>query len=174
MKTTLNPTLVRRFGKTAAKKTGTRARCRASLPSCPSEHEEQKALIIWVTAQIGRGRSELALLYAIPNGAFFGDDSKTLKNGKKLPMGVIRGRRMAAEGLKEGVPDLCLPVPRGGHLSLYIEMKRRKGGVVSAKQKWWHDQLRGQGHAVIVPEGCEQAIVLIQAYLNGREKEDGL
>lgn len=39
------------------------------------------------------------------------------------------------EGLKAGIPDLCLPVARRGYHALYIEMKRTAGGRLSVSRK---------------------------------------
>lgn len=30
--------------------------------------------------------------------------------------------------------------------AIFVEVKRPKGGRVSATQKWWHDRLRDMGH----------------------------
>lgn len=64
-----------------------------------SESIEQQNLFEW--AKIFSGKyPELTLLYHIPN-----EGKRSLKEGA----------RMKAEGLKAGVPDLCLPVARGGY-----------------------------------------------------------
>ena len=39
---------------------------------------------------------------------------------------MATGGRLRAEGLKSGVPDLCLPSAHGEYHGLYIEMKRTK------------------------------------------------
>lgn len=79
-----------------------------SLP-VPTESVEQQCLFRWAAFQSGRF-PELALLYHVPNGG----------SRKKAEAGRFR-----AEGVKAGVPDLCLPVARGGFHGLYIELKRR-------------------------------------------------
>ena len=93
---------------------------------------------------------ELALLYHVPNE---GKRSRTA------------GARMKAEGLKKGVPDLCLPVARGKWHGLYIELKRTKGGRVSQAQREWLDALEREGYAAAVAYGWEQAREMIAAYL---------
>jgi hypothetical protein len=50
---------------------------------------------------------------------------------------------------------------------LWIEMKRRKGGQVSADQHGWMDALRAEGYAVAVARGADEAIEIIIAYLGG-------
>lgn len=115
----------------------------------PTEHEEQCALFEWAAYQDGFW-PELRLMHAIPNG------------GKR---DKVTAARLKAEGVKPGVPDICLPVPRGDKHGLYIEMKRRKGGSVSADQLKWLDNLMRQGYECHVCRGCEEARSVILDYL---------
>ena len=116
----------------------------------PSEHVEQIGIVKWV--QLRRYTlPELDMLYAIPNG------------GRR---DAITGAQLKAEGVKRGVPDLCLPVARGGFHGLYIELKRRTGGVVSEHQQQWIEQLRSQGYKAEVAHGASEAIQIIEQYLN--------
>ena len=71
------------------------------------------------------------------------------------------------QGVRAGVPDLCLPVARGGCHGLYIEMKRLRGGRVSPEQTAWMDALRAEGYAVAVCEGWSMASDVITDYLKG-------
>jgi hypothetical protein len=97
-------------------------------PTCDSEHAEQAALFRW--AEFARSRlPELALLHAIPNG---GHRHKAT------------AARLKAEGVKRGVPDVCLPVPRGGAHGLYIELKTERGKP-TPEQLGWIRALRGRG-----------------------------
>lgn len=84
----------------------------------PTESEEQQTLFRWAAMQCGK-YPELALMFHIPN------------EGKRSWM---TGGRMKAEGLKSGVPDIFLPVPRGEFHGLFVEMKRTKGGTAYAPQ----------------------------------------
>lgn len=93
-----------------------------SLP-VPTEAQEQVTLFSWAAVQ---AIPELALLYHIPNG---GSRHKA------------EAARLRAEGVRAGVPDLCLPVPRGGFHGLYIELKRLRGGRLSEQQRAWLDAL---------------------------------
>ena len=113
----------------------------------PKEAEEQKALFQWVEYQ-RKKHPDLALLYHISN------------EGRRNP------QRAKAEGIKAGVPDLCLPVPRGRNHGAYIEMKRRKGGVLTDKQIEWMERLRGQGYAVAVCYGWEEAAKFLLDYMS--------
>lgn len=72
--------------------------------------------------------------------------------------------RLKAQGVKAGVPDLCIPVARGNYHSLYIEMKAPKGRI-SEKQSEWLALLREQGMCAIVCYGAENAIQAINAYM---------
>lgn len=117
-----------------------------SLP-VPTEAQEQITLFSWAAVQ---AVPELALLYHIPNG---GSRHKA------------EAARLRAEGVRAGVPDLCLPVPRGGFHGLYIELKRLRGGRVSDRQKEWLAALGAQGYAVAVCNGWEDAAGTIMGYL---------
>jgi len=98
----------------------------------PTEHEEQRELVKWWR----RERPGIRIL-AIPNG------------GARSP---ATAGRLKAEGVSAGVPDLFVPA-----MNLWIEMKRQKGGSVSAEQKDWAEYLRGLGYEVIVGRGFEDA-----------------
>ena len=67
------------------------------------EEREQIAIFKWAEMQKG-----LSLLHHIPNG------------GKR---GKVEAARLKAAGVKAGIPDICLPIPRNGYGALYIELK---------------------------------------------------
>lgn len=116
-------------------------------------------LFTWAMWQ-QEGRPELKLLYHVPNGGK--RDAKT-------------GRALKRQGVKAGVPDLCLPVARGGYHSLYIELKVGKN-TTSPKQKEWIAALRQQGNYVSVCYGWEEAKETIENYLDeklGRKEVEG-
>jgi VRR-NUC domain. len=115
----------------------------------PTEHQEQVSLI--KRCEWNRSKyPELALLFAVPNG---GDRN------------VIVASKLKAEGVKAGVPDLCLPIPRGPYHGLWIEMKKIKGSRTSKVQKGWIQALRGQGYAAEVAKGADEAWNIIVEYL---------
>lgn len=117
----------------------------------PTESVEQQHLFRW--AQMASGKyPELELMYKIPN------------EGKR---GRANASRMKAEGLKSGVPDICLPVARDGHHGLYIELKRSRDSRVTPQQMEWIEALVAQGYVAAVCRGCEEAIQLIVDYLGG-------
>lgn len=118
----------------------------------PTESAEQQLLFRWAKMQSGK-YPELTLLYHIPN------------EGKRSHK---TGERMKAEGLKSGVPDICLPVACGGHHGLYIELKRVKNSRVTVAQMAWIEALTRQGYVAAVCRGADEAIELITRYLSGR------
>ncbi len=120
----------------------------------PSEHAEQAALIQW--AEMAQGhRPELGLLYAIPNGG-----QRSLRVAISLK----------AEGLKAGVPDLCLPVARSGYHGLYLEMKAQDGRL-SLNQRRWRDLLIAQGYGVAVTHGFDAARETLEDYLDDKWRQ---
>ena len=118
----------------------------------PTENAEQAALFQWAELASG-AHPELRLLHSIPNGGL--RDARTAVTLQRT-------------GVKPGVPDICLPVQRGGYGALYIELKRVKGGVLSANQKVWLDRLNKAGNRAVVCKGWEAARGTIMDYLGGK------
>jgi len=118
----------------------------------PTESDEQAALFSWAAMMRGK-RPELQLLFHIPNG---GVRSKS------------EAARFKSEGVKPGVPDICLPVARGPYHGLYIELKRQKGGRISEAQKKWLTELSLQGYLAVVAYGWKEASQIIEDYLDGK------
>lgn len=114
-----------------------------------TEHEEQVALMRLVELHKGRW-PELGMLYSIPNG------------GKRSR---ITGAILKREGQKKGVPDLCLPVPRGGYHGLYIELKRQRKSQISPEQVAWLQSLKGQGYRAEMCLGAAAAWDVIREYI---------
>ena len=113
----------------------------AILPA-PLEHMEQAALLDWWDWQAKARGLPVKLLMAIPNG-----EARSMRAGVRLKM----------EGVRRGVPDLLLAIPKGGKGGLWIEMKRRTGGKLSLEQKEMLGLLEAQGYAVCVCRGYEAA-----------------
>ncbi|MFC1879813.1 VRR-NUC domain-containing protein [Chloroflexota bacterium] len=123
-----------------------------------SEHSEQVAIFQWAELQKG-AMPELALLFAIPNGAKL--PWRRNKRGKRYSP---EATRLKAEGLKSGVPDICLPVPRAGWHGLFIELKVGKNKPTT-EQETWLDRLFEQGYCAVVCYGSDDAINFITRYL---------
>lgn len=113
-----------------------------------TEAQEQATVIEWALYNQHR-YPELRLLYHIPNGGR--RDART-------------GAMMKRQGVKPGVPDLHLPVPRGKYHSLFIEMKTEKGKA-SENQKEWIKALSDEGNMAVVCHSAEEAIAVLKVYL---------
>ncbi len=74
------------------------------------------------------------------------------------------GGRLKAQGLKSGVPDVCLPTAHGGYIGLYIEMKVKPNRPTENQKKWLRS-LRDVGHLTAVAYDWEEAKNLIEDYL---------
>jgi hypothetical protein len=109
----------------------------------PTESEEQIGFLQWWARQF-----PTVWIYHIPNGGH---------------RAISVAKRMKAEGVKPGVPDLHVPA-----WDLWIEMKRRKGGKISTDQAAWIEYLEGIGHTVIVGRGAEDASRLVLRFVQER------
>ena len=123
----------------------------------PKESEEQRTLMEWAERMRG-SFPELDLLFHIPNGG---------------SRNAIEARHLKEQGVKPGVPDLFLPVSRGGFFGLFIEMKRQDGGKLSETQTHWIMQLNMQGYLAGVCAGWEEAARLIISYLKRQKVAEG-
>ncbi len=162
-----------------------------TLAKSGTEHSQQRALFAWanMAAKFGfeaawddrsytvKGWASndshfvtsypvpaLERLYAIPNGGY----------RDKITAGKLK-----AEGVKRGVPDICLPLPMQhqlagrspfGYCGLYVELKRPKtttqrAGTTSPEQDDWIAYLRGAGYAVSVVFNWRDAAKEIERYV---------
>ena len=117
-----------------------------------NESVEQKTLIEWANLQ-SKKHKELNMLFHIPN------------EGKRSPR---TGAELKRLGLKPGVPDLFLAVPRpingvpwGG---LFIEMKVNNNKCTENQKKWIRNLLQ-YGYQVKVAYSADEAINIIKEYL---------
>ena len=124
---------------------------KADAIPAPLEEQEQKWLLEWVELNIP-AHPELALFFHIPN-----EGKRTYRTGREL----------VAQGMKKGVPDNCLPVPKGKYAALYIELKRKKGSRISDEQRDWIDALNRAGNRAVICKGWEDAAAEIMAYIKG-------
>ena len=79
---------------------------------------------------------------------------------------AARGRLQKRQGVRAGVADLFLSVPRGGRSGLWIEMKR-KGGRVRPEQREFLGHMQALGYAGAVCHGADEARDVITAYMKG-------
>lgn len=113
-----------------------------------NEAGAQETLFQWVGYQ-QRKYPELKLLYHIPNG------------GKRDVRTAVNLKR---QGVKAGIPDLHLPVARGGYHGLYIELKVGSNKATNY-QKEWLAELTKQGYLAVVCYGWQQAAEQLVNYL---------
>ncbi|HET7674632.1 MAG TPA: VRR-NUC domain-containing protein [Gammaproteobacteria bacterium] len=120
------------------------------------ESRAQRALFRWIRKQ-GALLPGLGLAFAIPNGAYLQGDK--LQRAK-------RWAQLRAEGAREGVSDVFLPVPRGRYHGLWIEMKAEKphNSAVSKEQREWLQAMREQGYQAGVCYGKDEAMAAILDY----------
>ena len=117
-----------------------------------TEHEHQVELVRWSRLAAGR-YPDLLKLFAVPNGG--------LRN-------AIVAKKLKAEGVVAGVPDLILPVAKNGYHGLFIELKTEKGKA-SPAQKHRIDQLNADGYLAAICFGWLDATVVLKNYLESNQ-----
>lgn len=92
------------------------------------------------------------LMFHVPNG------------GHRHKLVAIK---LKEQGVKAGVPDLVLPMARGGYFGLYIEFKAKPpfDAAVSPSQDAYIHALTGQGYLAVVCRGHIDALEALRAYL---------
>ena len=117
--------------------------------STPPESWEQEQIFKWSSVQ---QITSPELRYMISSLA-----------GVRLSTGAsIKAKR---QGNKPGFPDIFLPVGNGAYHGLFIELKKRAGGTVSADQKRWLKHLASQNFRAVVCKGWQEAVAEIKKYL---------
>ena len=134
----------------------------------PSEKEEQKALV-------SRCKREGIRVISIENSLQFpinmvldivrpfvkSNQLENIKQKLNKLMSILTAKRYS-QGLYKGVPDMFFP-----QYKLFIELKRREGGVISKEQLEAHAELREMGYKVEVCKGAQCAWQVIQ---NAKER----
>ena len=118
------------------------------------EADEQIALFQWIETVTSR-EPRLAWAFHVPNGEY----------RHKATAG-----RLKAMGVRQGVPDIFLPVSAQSYVGLAIELKV-DGNDLSEEQDRWLQQLREVGWFANVYHGWVAAALAITWYL-GRSTED--
>ena len=114
-----------------------------------TEDGEQQAVLQWAELMQKRW-PQLCMLYHVPNEA---------KRSKAT------AARMAAMGLRAGVPDLCLDAPAGKYHGLRIELKVEPNRPTEQQKKWLRN-LRISGYFAAVCYSAPAAQSLIADYLS--------
>lgn len=112
------------------------------------EADEQAALFGWAELMEVR-YPELRWMHHIPNG------------GSRNP---IEAANLKKQGVKSGVSDIFLPVPRANYHGFYVEMKSANG-VLSDNQKEFLTAMKKQHYATCVCYSWEAAKAKIEKYL---------
>ncbi len=118
----------------------------------PSREEsimQQNLIVWWRAACRGFGIQE-TLLFAVGNGH---------------RRDVVAAAILKREGLRAGVSDLILAVPRRGIPGMYLELKV-PGGVLSADQKAFISAVSTQGYDARVCYSFDDAVTTITSYLS--------
>lgn len=116
-----------------------------------TEHIEQVLFFAWASAHLySRYPETKYLLFAIPNGGH---------------RHIAVARSMKAEGVKRGVPDIFLALPRGHYHGLFIELKRTRGGRLTPHQRDFMDIAVRNDYMCAVCHGCAEAQQTIIDYL---------
>lgn len=110
----------------------------------PSESDEQIGFLNWWQLHFPAVR-----IFHIPNGGH---------------RAISVAKKMKAEGVKAGVPDLYVP-----EWKLWIEMKRQKDGRLSKDQKDWIEYLESVGDTVLVGYGAQDASAKVLGLVNGKD-----
>ena len=128
-----------------------------------TESAHQTALFAWAAQSVG-SMPELKWLFHIPNGGSRGDTARSR---------AIAGGRIKAEGVRKGVPDICLPIAKKGYHGLFIEMKRpsekpktnRSRGGLSCEQVDWLNHLSAEGYLCYVCYSWTDAKTVLEDYI---------
>lgn len=117
----------------------------------PVDREGQEQAALMQELQM-RYPQAYKLIYHVPNGG----------HRVKAVAAKLKG-----QGVKAGVPDLVLPMARGGYFGLYIEFKARPpfDAPLSPSQDAFLQALLSQGYLAIVCRGSIDAVEAIRAYL---------
>ena len=126
------------------------------LAASGTEDALQRALLCALALYIRPTFPLVDSIYHVPNGG---------SRGGNRADAMREGARMNGLGVKKGVPDLCLPIPRHGYGALYIEMKEPKDGGLSPDQRKRIPMLAQCGNAVAIIDDWVAGYWLIHGYL---------
>lgn len=130
--------------------------------SLPTEHDIQAGVFTVLKTFEGR-YWELKTIHAIPNGGKL-PYTRTKKKGRMISPERIK---LVAEGLRSGIPDICVPYSDGFNSGLYIEMKR-PGNDTSPEQESMIEFLKLLNHRVQVINNTKEAVELIYKFTLSR------
>lgn len=114
---------------------------KAPIETIADEDAEMVAFFEWAKRMEGK-IPEMRLVHHVPNG------------GHRHPRVAMQLKRM---GVKPGIPDIEIPVPRRGFTGAHVEMKRTKGGRLEDEQRKVLLALQEQGRFVFEAKGWDIA-----------------
>lgn len=132
-----------------------------------SESLEQQAFFKWLEYYPSIRR----ICYAIPNGGYRNKKLIHTKQGKSIYVS-LEAKRMKAEGVTSGVPDVCIARTSKccTYHALYIEFKIRPNKM-TLNQEVMKVNLEASGNKVVVCYGWEEAKKEVEIYFGwGGEK----
>ena len=116
----------------------------------PTEHQEQVRVIHWWLLA--------CKVYGLPENVLFAIPSGGTRD-------VIEATHLKAEGVRRGIPDLFLAVPRCGKHGAFIEMKSLVGKL-STEQSDFLDAASNRGYFCDVAYGSDHAIDMLKLYMS--------
>jgi hypothetical protein len=139
----------------------TTVRLKSQIGAVPLESSAQKAFFEYLKTVACPQHPKMTLFdvaYAIPNGQMIAGDARQ----RARYMNFLK-----AQGLKPGIPDVCIAYPIGRYHGAYIEMKRTAKSPVSAAQKEWLALVASVGYYTAVAAGFEAAVAHTKVFLKG-------
>ena len=124
------------------------------MPGCRKRAKNDEAALQRAIVQWAGYQADVRdYLFAIPNGGL-----RTLQGALHLRL----------QGVRPGVSDLFLALPRGGYHGLFIECKTPTGrGRLSEEQQRWIERVSRVGYLAIVVDDFQQATEFINNYSRG-------
>lgn len=124
----------------------------------PLEAEEQATYFEWWALFARTHRLPEQLCFAVPNG------------GHRHP---AVARKLKAQGVRAGVPDVHLDIPAGGFHGLRLEFKRVGEDVRNGSAQEAHiDALRRRGYNAMVVKSATEAVHLTKVYLSRADLQE--
>lgn len=114
-----------------------------------SEHDHQVSLFDWRDHIGVREFPELKWMFAIPNG------------GHRKPSVA---KRLKREGVKAGVLDVFIPIPKGGYAGMWVEMKFGRNKLTT-EQAAFLEQMKLSGYYCAVAYVVDDAVREVRKYM---------
>lgn len=112
-----------------------------------SEHQIQVSLKLWFNLRYGKQYPNLFV--AIPNGG---------------ARHIVTAKKLKAEGVSKGFPDIFIPIPMDDGHGLFIELKTKKGRATE-EQIAWCEYLNSVNYSAHICKGFDEAKTTIENYL---------